>query len=145
MRDVDGQRLVFHGAVVLLLGLLAGVPFGAAITDGWGEEAIHAWRVAHTGLVGGGVALIAIGGAAHRVRLGPGAAAWLVGSLVASIYAGVFALGVGPILGVRGLEPTPPLANQLAFGANLVLALGSLIAAALLVRGAWAGASDTRA
>lgn len=145
MRDVDGQWLVFHGAVVLLLGLLTGLPLGAAITDGWGEEAIRAWRVAHTGLVGGGVALIAIGGAARHVRLGPRAAAWLVWLLVGSIYAGVFALGLGPILGVRGLEPTPPPANILAFTANVVLALGSLIASALLVRGAWAGAHDTRA
>jgi hypothetical protein len=144
MRDVDGQRLVFHGAVVLLLGLLTGLPLGAAITDGWGEEAIRAWRVAHTGLVGGGVALIAIGGAARHVRLGPHGAAWLVWSFVASVYAGVFSLGVGPILGVRGLAPTPPPANILAFAANVVLALGSLLASVLLVRGAWAGTRDTR-
>lgn len=42
MRDVDGQRLLFHGAVVLLVGLLAGLPFGMAIADGWGEESVRA-------------------------------------------------------------------------------------------------------
>ncbi len=144
MRDIDGQRLLFHGAVVLLIGLVAGLPLAAAITDGWGDESIHAWRVAHTGLVGGGVVLIAIAGALRNVRLGASAGAWLVRSLIGSVYAGVFALGLGPILGVRGLEPVPPLGNILVFAANAVLALGSLIATVLLVGGAWAGRSDVR-
>jgi hypothetical protein len=145
MRDVDGQRLLFHGAVVLLVGLLTGLPFGMAIADGWGEESVRAWRVAHTGLVGGGVVLIAIAGALRHVRLGPSAAAWLVWSLVVTVYAAVIALGLGPILGVRGLEPTPPSANLLVFAANIVLAVGAFIATVLLVGGARAGRSGPRA
>jgi hypothetical protein len=144
MRDVDGQRLLFHGAVVLLIGLLAGVPLSAAITDGWGEESVLAWRVAHTGIVAGGVALIAIAGALRHVRLGTGAAAWLVRSLVVSVYAGAVALGLGPILGVRGLQPVPPVGNLLVFAANVVLAVGSLVATLLLVSGASAGRGASR-
>ena len=136
MRDVDGQRLLFHGAVVLLVGLLTGLPFGMAIADGWGEESVRAWRVAHTGLVGGGVVLIAIAGALRHVRLGPSAAVWLVWSLVVTVYAAVIALGLGPILGVRGLEPTLPSANLLVFAANMVLAVGAFIATVLLIAGA---------
>jgi hypothetical protein len=137
MRDSDAQRLLFHGAVLLLIGLLTGVPYGEAITEGWGPESERAWRVAHTGMTAGGVTLIAIAGALRHVRLGDGAAAWLVWSLVATAYGAVVGLGLGPILGVRGLEPVGPPANVLVFLANAVLAMGALVATVLLVKGTW--------
>jgi hypothetical protein len=48
-------------------------------------------------------------------------------------------------LSVRGLAPVPPAGNILVFAANVVLAVGSLVATLLLVGGAWAGRSGTRA
>ena len=39
--------LTFNGLVVLFLGLLAGAPYGAALVDGWGDEAARAWKLAH--------------------------------------------------------------------------------------------------
>ena len=47
MTERDQVRLLFHGSIVLLVGLLSGVPMGQAITGGWGEEVVRAWRVAH--------------------------------------------------------------------------------------------------
>ncbi len=52
------QRILFHGLVVLLVGLLCGVPYGQAITHAWGEEAVRAWRLAHFGLVVTGIWLM---------------------------------------------------------------------------------------
>src|SRR6185369_13755231 len=64
MGDADARRLVFHGAAVLLVGLLAGIPYSTAITGGWGPEAVRAWQKAHLGIVAGGMMLVAVAGAA---------------------------------------------------------------------------------
>ena len=53
-------QLLLHGTIVLVVGLLAGVPYGRAITAGSSEERIRAWRVAHTGLTSGGGVMIAV-------------------------------------------------------------------------------------
>lgn len=80
-------QMLFHGAIVLFVGLLFGLPFGVAVTARWGDEAVHAWRVAHVGMVAVGILLVAIGAALRHLVLGQRQAAWLVWSLVASAYA----------------------------------------------------------
>src|SRR5687768_4129037 len=54
------KQLILHGGVILLLGLLSGVPFGRAIVHVKSEAAVRAWRVAHSGLSMGGVLLLAL-------------------------------------------------------------------------------------
>jgi hypothetical protein len=41
-------QLIFHGAVILLVGLLCGAPLGSAVVRGKPEETVRAWRVAHS-------------------------------------------------------------------------------------------------
>mgnify|MGYP003694112701 CR=1 FL=1 len=55
-------RLVFHGAVVVMLGLLAGFPHAFVLTGQLvGEE--RAWRMAHLeGLLNGMLMMLAGGG-----------------------------------------------------------------------------------
>lgn len=43
-------QLTLHGAIVLLIGLLTGIPYGHAITRKPDENTVRAWRVAHSGL-----------------------------------------------------------------------------------------------
>ena len=105
MTERDQVRLLFHGSIVLLVGLLSGVPMGQAITGGWGEEVVRAWRVAHVGLAAGGLMLIALAPAAGLLTLGPRGARWFVAAVLAAAYGAVVALPLGAITGVRGLEP----------------------------------------
>ena len=42
-------------------GLIFGLPFGFALTAGWADESVRAWRVAHVGMVAVGLLLMAIG------------------------------------------------------------------------------------
>jgi hypothetical protein len=144
MTERDQSRMLFHGAVVLLIGLLAGIPMGEAITGQWGEDAVRAWRVAHVGVVAAGIMLVAIAPALRLVALGPRPARWLVGAFVASAYGGTVALTAGAILGVRGLEPGHSLANTVVFLGNSVLAVGSLLGAVLLIHGARAALHGRR-
>ncbi len=40
------HKMIFHGAVVILLGLLAGFPFAFVITEQMPGD-VRAWRMAH--------------------------------------------------------------------------------------------------
>ena len=50
MVELASKHLLFHGPVVLLAGLLSGIPMGTAIINNRGEVTVRAWRVAHSGL-----------------------------------------------------------------------------------------------
>ena len=130
--------MLLHGAIVVFLGLLFGLPWGVALTAGWGEESVQAWRVAHVGMVAVGLLLIALGAALRHLVLGQRQASWLAGFLVTSAYAFTVAVLLRGVAGVKGFQPTGPLLNWVAFLSNLVGILGSLMGVALAIRGAYA-------
>jgi hypothetical protein len=135
------RRLVFHGAIILLAGSICGFPEMIAIRSGTPESLLHPWRVAHQALIGGGIMLIAIGAALDHVTLSSRAASWLIWALVAVAYGAVVGLGLPAVAGVRGLEPTGPPLNLIAFLGNLAVGAGTLVALPLLAWGARAGAA----
>ena len=49
MAERSRAQIVLYEAIVLLVGLLCGIPFGVGVGNGWSEEAVRAWRVAHSG------------------------------------------------------------------------------------------------
>lgn len=128
--------MLFHGAIVVFMGLLFGLPFGVALTAGWGEESMRAWRVAHAGMVAVGLLLIAIGAALRHLVLGQRQTSWLVWSLVASAYGFTLAVLLRGVAGVKGFQPTGPILNWIAFLSNMVGIVGSLMGVALTIHGA---------
>jgi hypothetical protein len=121
--------IVFHGILLVVLGMLVGFPFLQAITSHAGPDAERAWRVAHTSLVTGGALFLALGAVAHHLRLSPRAARFAVGSMVFATYAFAFAFVVGPAVGARGLEPVGPFLHVLIFwifGVTLLLVLAAM-------------------
>ncbi len=132
MTEPEQRRLVFHGAIVLLAGGLCGIPEAGAISAGAPEAQIHAWRVAHDALVAGGIMMIAVGAVLHLVR-GPAVARWIAWLLVAVGYGAIVGLGIGAVAGVRGLEPSGPPLNFIAFLGNIVVGAGTLVALPLLI------------
>ena len=84
---------------------------GRAITHDWGEEAVRAWRVAHFGLVVGGIWLMVVAGVSHLLVLTTRSIALLVYSVVTSGYGFCGALVVAAVGGVRGLELAGPALN----------------------------------
>ena len=132
MHASEQRRLVFHGAIVLLAGLLCGIPQASAITSGADPAHIHAWQVAHNAIILAGIMQIAIASAlplaqsARTVRL-------IVWTLVAAGYGSIVGLALAAASGYRGLTPEGPVLNLIAFAGNMVVAIGSLAALPLLV------------
>ncbi len=128
-------RMVFHGAVVVMLGLLAGFPHAFVLTGQIaGEE--RAWRMAHLeGLLNGFVVLLAAA-VADWLALSPRQYAWLVWSLVVAAYGNVIASVLGATFGVRGLALAPPVANIVMNLLFWVAIAGILAGVGLMIVGA---------
>jgi hypothetical protein len=131
--------VVFHGAIVLLVGSLFGFPVVAAAEGG--SHSLHAWTTAHAAVTAGGVMLIAMGAALHLVTLDRRAQAWLRWSLVATGYGAIVGLGIGASTGLRGFSPSGPPLNLLAFLGNMAVVWGSTVGVALFL---WGLASTIR-
>jgi hypothetical protein len=121
------RQILLHGLVILLVGLLCGLPYGRAITHGWGDEAVRGWRIAHFSLVVGGMWLMVVAAVVPLLVLGARGLTVLVYSVVTSGYGFTVALVVAAIGGVRGLEAGGPSLNVVSFVANMIAAVASLV------------------
>lgn len=126
-------QLLFHGAIVLLIGLLSGMPYGSAINQKKEEEIVRAWRVAHSGLSMGGTMMIAFAAVLNLLDTGAIALSILVWSSVISGYGFCVALPYGAWVGHRGLAMAKTLKNKIVYAGNIVGATGSLISTLALI------------
>jgi hypothetical protein len=139
---VDERRiriLILHGASVLFLGLLAGIPYGSALVNGWGDEAARAWKLTHMEGIQNGILVLALAGCGRFLRLGPGAAGLMTWAVIAAAYGNVVGAGLGALVGERGLAPTGPVGNAGVFTAFMFGMWGVLIGVPLAAFGAWQG------
>ena len=127
--------IAFYGLLLVVLGMLVGIPFTDAITSGGSPELQRAWRVAHTSLVTSGLLYMAIAAIAHLAIVGPRTAAFVTRSLVLSAYIIAFAFTVGPAVGARGLEPTGPALHILVFVTLAAALLATFLAVLVLLWG----------
>jgi hypothetical protein len=131
--DVPARHLLLHAMIVYLVGLLAGIPYGAAIKRNDSEERIRAWRLAHGSLVVGATMMVAISAILSHLNVGR-LERWLIaGSLIASGYGFAFALPVAAVVGQRGLTASRPLSNQVVFAGNSVGAWASLVGTVVML------------
>jgi hypothetical protein len=128
----DRERLIFHGAVVMFVGLLCGYP---AVVD-QGDEVVRMWRAAHLELLLLGIWLLATAGILPSLVLARREAAGLVWALLATGYGLMVALLLGAITGVRAIQPGGSAINQIAFAGSAIGILGALLAVLLTLTGA---------
>ena len=127
------RRLVFHGAVILLVGLFCGLPSVVEITSGSGRT----WQGAHAALLTLGVWLLAAGAVLPLLRLPEREAAGLRVALPLMAYSFTTAVLIQAITGARAVGPDPSPVMMIAFGANVLAVLGAFLSAALIALGAW--------
>jgi hypothetical protein len=128
-------RMVLHGAVVIVIGLLAGFPHALVLTGAMaGEE--RAWRMAHLEGVLNGLLVLAVAAAGDALALSARGQAVLALSLIAMAYANVLASILGASAGVRGLSPGGPAANSVVYLLFLLAIVGVLLGLGCVVAGA---------
>ena len=133
-RDLQ-TTMVLHGAVVVVLGLLAGLPYGLVVTGALAGET-RAWSMAHLEGVLNGLLVLAVAAVFRRLHLSEGQKRLVVWSLVLMAYGNLVASVVGAVFGVRGLEPTTPAVNLLVYGLFMVAVVAAFVGLGLVVYGA---------
>jgi hypothetical protein len=128
-------QLTLHGAIVILIGLLCGIPYSSAIIHKEDENKINAWRLAHSSLAMGGTTIIAFSTVISNLKLEPILSSILVLSSAGSGYAFAIALPYAAWVGYRGLTNEKPAKNQVVYVGNIVGAIGSLVATLVLIIG----------
>lgn len=141
-------RLVVHGALVFLAGLLAGFPFAffelgkIALWPLLGDVAVtlpgdtRAWRMAHMEGILNGLLLFAVAALAPLLRLRGREPAVLAWSLVVTAWGNMLASIIGPLSGGRGLEFGGGVANSVMYLLFVAAIVGVLAAAIIVLRGA---------
>lgn len=127
--QAPARYLIFHGAIVLLWGLLLGGPYARAIHRGAPANIVHSWRVAHASIPIGATMMLAIGSVLSSTAASE-PIKWLIAvSLIVSAYAFCFSLPLAAAVGHRGLAHKGPASAKLVFAGNLVGSLGSTVGA----------------
>ena len=139
MTHRDRMRVVFHGAVVLLVGLLCGLPTAPE------EEPMRLWHTAHESLILIGVLLLASSSVLPVLVLERREARGLLWSLLATGYGLTIGLVLQGVTGEHAFGPSASPVLMIAFLANATGMLGSVLAAALTLLGARAAYSATLA
>jgi hypothetical protein len=132
MTTADRSRLVFHGAIVLFVGLLCGFPAVAGVV----VEALQGWHKAHLSIVVLGLWLLATAGIYPSLLLSKRHPNALNCSLFVAGYCLTVANILMAITGMHGFRPTGPAANWAVFSLRVIGGLGALLAVLLTAIGA---------
>lgn len=130
MGKSDRIRVIFHGAVVMLVGLLCGVP---TVNEGDSERY---WHTAHESLILIGVLMLAVSSVLPLLVLPKREATGLFWSLLATGYGLMVGLILQGVTGQHAFSPTTDPVLMIAFIANLSGMMGSVLTASLTIMGA---------
>lgn len=128
-------QMTLHGAIVLLLGYLCGIPLEVGTTQNWGNADIHFWRVAHSGLVVGGVWSIATGAVVRHLSLSGRSISTLAWSVALANYG--FLVNGFARAAAGGSDGAGVSLNWLVLSTFALASLASLLAAGLTIVGAF--------
>ena len=130
------KYLIFHGAIIILIGLLSGLIYWQTIIRNKSPEVIRSWRIAHVFLAIEGMFIVIVGLGIPHLALGGLAVRLLVWTITNSGYGFAWAFIGGAWKGYRGLTPKPYGLNTILFLGHSIGAVGSLIGIAMVFYGA---------
>jgi hypothetical protein len=131
--DLPAHHLVFHGTIVLLFGLLCGIPYGRAINRNALAQTVHSWRIAHASLPMGAILMFAVAALLSSFAVATQVKWFIAATLIVSVYAFCFSLPLAAAVGHRGLSSRGPFVAKLVFAGNLLGSVASLAASIALV------------
>lgn len=135
--DSSSRHLLFHGAVVLLFGLLLGAPYARAIKREAAAHIVNSWRVAHLSLPIGAVLMFAVAAVLPSFAVAI-QVKWVIAlALIVSSYGFCVSTPLAAITGQRGLSSGGTGLGRLVYAGNMVGAWGSVIAAVVFLYAAF--------
>ena len=135
--EPSARYLVFHGTIILLIGLLCGAPYGRAINAGAATGIVHSWRVAHLSLPIGAILMFAVATLLASFAVVGQIKQLIANLLIVSGYSFCVALPLAAMVGERGLSPGGSLKAKAVFVGNVLGAVTSLLASLALVYAAF--------
>jgi hypothetical protein len=135
--EESAKHLLFHGTVILLLGLLAGIPYARSILNKEADNIIFAWRVAHSALTIGAILMLSIVPILALLEVSVTVKWCVVLFFIISAYSFSFALYLSPLTGYRGLHHKGPISAKFVYFGNSFGAISSLFGAFILLYAAW--------
>jgi hypothetical protein len=135
--EPSARHLVFHGTIILLIGLLCGAPYGRAINGRAAAHIVHSWRVAHLSLPIGAILMFAVAPLlASFTVVGP-IKQLIAILLIVSGYSFCVALPLAAMVGERGLSYRGSVKAKAVFAGNALGAVTSLLASVALAYAAF--------
>ena len=135
--EASARYLVFHGTIILLVGLLCGAPYARAINGRAAAHIVHSWRVAHLSLPIGAILMFAVATLLASFAVVSQIKQLIANLLIVSGYSFCVALPLAAMVGERGLSHRGPFTAKLVFAGNSLGALTSLLASLALVYAAF--------
>ena len=137
MTGLLNKYLIFHGAIITLIGLFSGLIYWQAIIRNKRHEVIRGWQIAHVFLVIEGMFIVTVGLIIPHLALSGLAVRVLVWIITSSGYGFAWAFIGGAWKGYRGLTPKPYGLNTILFLGHFIGAGGSLIGIAMVIYGSF--------
>ncbi len=131
--ETSARYLLFNASIVLLIGLLCGMPYGIAITQKKSDEVIRAWKLAHGALSLGATTMVSMAAVLSFLQVDSQIKWILAIAYIISGYGFCFALTIEPFVGDRGLSWSGTWSNKVVYLGNVTGALSSLIGTVVLV------------
>ena len=143
MKKITEQRIIFHGSVIFMVGLLAGLPFGAALSFEWGEEAKRAWGLAHSAGTSAGLITLVSALLVSRLLISEANLNLMGRSFIASGYGFTLGMWLAAAAGERGALPFGSMINVLVLMFYTAGVVGSFIGATILLKSSMATSTTT--
>jgi len=135
MTGLFNKYLIFHGAIITLIGLFSGLIYWQTIIRNKKPEVIRGWQIAHVFLVIEGMFIVIVGLSIPHLALSGLAVRVLVWIITISGYGFAWAFIGGAWKGYRGLTPKPYGLNTILCLGHFIGAGGSLIGIAMVIYG----------
>jgi hypothetical protein len=135
--EASARYLVFHGTIILLIGLLCGAPYGRAINGRAAAHIVHSWRVAHLSLPIGAILMFAVATLLASFTVVGQIKQLIANLLIVSGYSFSVALPLAATVGERGLSHRGSFKAKAVFAGNVLGAVTSLLASLALVYAAF--------
>jgi hypothetical protein len=137
MTGLFNKYLIFHGAIIILIGLFSGLVYWQTIIRNKRPEVTRGWRIAHVFLVIEGIFLVIVGLIIPHLVLSGLAVRVLVWTIASSGYGFAWAFVGGAWKGYRGLTPKPYGLNTILFLGHFIGAVGSFVGIAMVIYGSF--------